>query len=210
MLVAASVMLLALSTQGAAQSNAHGAQGNAHGLKKSADGLVIPIATVPGSAVTGSGTFLLQKFVNDGGMVKAVGIVSGTFAVENGTFPDGVTKSVSIARNVTLPVSVTQVAPSPLAAAELNDLFDSGPSDGRDAVVAQLTCPILHLDLGPLSLDLLGLEVDLSRVILDIVANPAGGLLGNLLCAVSNLLGNVSALNALVALLNEILGALLG
>src|SRR3954466_15140037 len=44
------------------------------------------------------------------------------------------------------------------------------------------TCNILHLDLGPLSLNLLGLQVDLSRVILDITAQSgAGNLLGNLL-----------------------------
>src|SRR5689334_15831727 len=42
------------------------------------------------------------------------------------------------------------------------------------------TCDILHLDLGPLHLDILGLQVDLSRVILDITAQSgAGNLLGN-------------------------------
>lgn len=73
--------------------------------------------------------------------------------------------------------------------------------------MAQAVCPILHLILGPLNLDLLGLNVDLSRVVLDITADPTGGLLGNLLCAVANLLGNPSGLTAL---LNDILGALLG
>src|SRR4029079_18673892 len=34
--------------------------------------------------------------------------------------------------------------------------------------VAQATCDILHLDLGPLALDVLGLQVNLSRVILDV------------------------------------------
>jgi hypothetical protein len=70
------------------------------------------------------------------------------------------------------------------------------------------TCEILHLDLGPLSLDLLGLQVDLSRVVLDITAQAgAGNLLGNLLCAVAGLLDNPSGL---ARLLNQILGALLG
>ena len=50
-------------------------------------------------------------------------------------------------------------------------------------------CPILNLDLGPLFLDLLGLEVDLAPIELDLtaVAGP-GNLLGNLLCAVAGLL----------------------
>jgi hypothetical protein len=40
---------------------------------------------------------------------------------------------------------------------------------------------ILHLDLAPLDLNLLGLMVHLDRVVLDVTANPAGGLLGQLL-----------------------------
>jgi hypothetical protein len=74
--------------------------------------------------------------------------------------------------------------------------------------IGETTCQILHLDLGPLSLDLLGLQVDLSRVVLDITAEAgAGNLLGNLLCAVAGLLDNPSGL---ARLLNQILGAILG
>lgn len=51
------------------------------------------------------------------------------------------------------------------------------------------TCPILHLVLGPLNLNLLGLTVHLNQVVLDINAQSgAGNLLGNLLCSVANLL----------------------
>jgi hypothetical protein len=74
--------------------------------------------------------------------------------------------------------------------------------------IGETTCEILHLDLGPLSLDLLGLQVDLSRVVLDITAQAgAGNLLGNLLCAVAGLLDNPGGL---ARLLNQILSALLG
>jgi hypothetical protein len=73
-------------------------------------------------------------------------------------------------------------------------------------VIGDTTCEILHLDLGPLSLDLLGLQVDLSRIVLDITAQAgAGNLLGNLLCAVAGLLDNPGGL---ARLLNQILGAL--
>jgi hypothetical protein len=51
------------------------------------------------------------------------------------------------------------------------------------------TCPILHLVLGPLHLNLLGLHLDLNRVVLNITAvSGPGNLLGNLLCSVANLL----------------------
>ena len=76
------------------------------------------------------------------------------------------------------------------------------------AAVTQGTCDILHLDLGPLNLDVLGLQIDLSQIVLDITAQSgAGNLLGNLLCGVANLLNNPSGL---ADLLNRILGALLG
>ena len=70
------------------------------------------------------------------------------------------------------------------------------------------SCDILHLELGPLDLDLLGLEVHLNRIVLDIDADPTGGLLGSLLCAVANLLGAGGPLADIVDLLNQILGLL--
>jgi hypothetical protein len=72
--------------------------------------------------------------------------------------------------------------------------------------IIDTTCEILHLDLGPLHLNLLGLEIDLSRIVLDITAEAgAGNLLGNLLCAVANLLNSPGPL---VRLLNQILDLL--
>ncbi|HEX6976287.1 MAG TPA: hypothetical protein VF147_17890, partial [Vicinamibacterales bacterium] len=72
--------------------------------------------------------------------------------------------------------------------------------------VGETTCDILHLDLGPLSLNLLGLQIDLSRIVLDVTAQAgAGNLLGNLLCAVAGLLDNPGGL---ATLLNNILAAL--
>jgi hypothetical protein len=76
-------------------------------------------------------------------------------------------------------------------------------------VAATGTCEILHLDLGPLDLNLLGLMVHLNEVVLDISAQSgSGNLLGNLLCAVAHLLDGGSPLNGLAGLLNNILGAI--
>ncbi len=70
------------------------------------------------------------------------------------------------------------------------------------------SCDILHLELGPLDLDLLGLVVHLDKVVLDINADPAGGLLGSLLCAVANLLNTNGLLADIANLLNQILALL--
>jgi hypothetical protein len=74
---------------------------------------------------------------------------------------------------------------------------------------ALVSCNVLHLVLGPLDLNLLGLVVHLDRVVLDITAVPAGGLLGQLLCSVANLLnGGLGGLLGQLAVLNDILAAL--
>lgn len=71
------------------------------------------------------------------------------------------------------------------------------------------SCQILHLVLGPLDLNLLGLKVQLNQVVLDITAQSGpGNLLGNLLCAVAHLLDGNASGNALANLLNRIFGLL--
>jgi hypothetical protein len=81
-------------------------------------------------------------------------------------------------------------------------------TDGRMASSAA-ACDILNLVLGPLDLNLLGLEINLQRVVLDIVAVPgAGNLLGNLLCAVAGLLDRDGPLTGISALLNRLLTGL--
>lgn len=78
------------------------------------------------------------------------------------------------------------------------------PSPLSGAARTAAACPILHLTLGPLSLNLLGLQVNLNQVVLDITAQSGpGALLGNLLCSVSNLLNTQSILGTqLQGLLN--------
>src|SRR4030095_1613752 len=78
-----------------------------------------------------------------------------------------------------------------------------------NAAATHASCEILHLELGPLDLNLLGLVVHLDKVVLDITAAPgAGNLLGNLLCAVANLLNGGGALTQIINLLNQILAGL--
>jgi hypothetical protein len=63
-------------------------------------------------------------------------------------------------------------------------------------------CPILDLQLGPITLDLLGLVVETSPICLEITAHQGGGLLGDLLCSVANLLQAGVPLNEILAALS--------
>jgi hypothetical protein len=52
--------------------------------------------------------------------------------------------------------------------------------------IAPGSCQVLNLILGPLDLTLLGLEVDLNQIHLDVTANPTGGALGSLFCSLAS------------------------
>lgn len=77
-------------------------------------------------------------------------------------------------------------------------------------------CPILDLAIGPIDLNLLGLDIELDDceggpVTLQITAIPGGGLLGDLLCGVANLLNDQGLplnLDNFLDGLNDVLGDL--
>ena len=96
-------------------------------------------------------------------------------------------------------------------------LADAGDGDGASAAqeppndASPNACEILTLELGPIDLDLLGLVVETSEICLFVYAEPDGGLLGRLLCNLTNLLdrgANQNALNALARQVNRVLSRL--
>jgi hypothetical protein len=157
-------------------------------------GLLDQINDILGSGALGAltgvlailgGLFLLDNFTNTGDQILANGTISDT---------DGTTAVLPASGPVDL--AATRVATAPAVAGDVNALA---------------TCDILNLVLGPIHLDLLGLVVDLNQVTLNITAEQApGNLLGNLLCAVANLLNGPAPLGGLTALLNNILRVLGG
>ena len=72
-------------------------------------------------------------------------------------------------------------------------ILSTSPNPGGD-------CPILHLRIDAIHLDLLGLKVDTSNICLDIDAHPGpGNLLGNLLCDISHLLDSGTPLSSILS-----------
>jgi len=95
-----------------------------------------------------------------------------------------------------LPINISSVAFTP-ATGVINAVGTIGnqafTATGLLTLTAQAqqnrTTPILHLELNPIHLNLLGLKVDTSKICLDISATSGQGqLLGNLLTGVANLL----------------------
>jgi hypothetical protein len=136
-----------------------------------------------GGVGTLTGTFTPTRFFAAGSKLMATGTLHGVLNDATGV------AAGTADQTVTLPVQL--------------------PAAG--AVSPQIACPILHLVLGPLNLNLLGLTVHLNTVVLDITAQSGpGNLLGNLLCAVAGLLdgGLPLPLPVLANLLNQILAIL--
>jgi hypothetical protein len=94
-----------------------------------------------------------------------------------------------------VPITITGVAVDPNNANQLlvtgiagTSAFTTPLRIGATPAAAAAQCPILNLSLGPINLNLLGLNVSTSPICLDVTAIPGGGLLGDLLCGIANLL----------------------
>ncbi len=142
-----------------------------------------PFASIPVSGTAANGAPF-------SGTMDIVGWTSGTDAAGNPT-----TAAIGVLNGVLGGQPVTeQVVTWPLKLA--------GDPPG---------CQILNLDLGALNLNLLGLVVTLAPVHLNITAVPgAGNLLGNLLCAITNLLNGGALGGILTTLLNNLTTTLAG
>lgn len=80
----------------------------------------------------------------------------------------------------------------------------------QDGVTTQqAVCDILFLDIGPIHLNLLGLVIDISEIVINIDAIQGGGLLGDLLCALANLLDSGSPIANILAQINQLLNTIL-
>jgi hypothetical protein len=185
-----------------------------------------PLKNIPltGTTSTGqsfAGSFSIQRFQQVGNRLGAVGDLTFTQPGTSNTF----TQSIAMPVNA---VNGRSIPPGNGRGNGSNDREERGGFGARESKLdvtpatfhpgatglavtpVQATCPILDLVLGPLHLDLLGLVVDLNQVHLQITAQSgAGQLLGNLLCAVANLL-NPPALGNLTNLLQQIVNILNG
>jgi hypothetical protein len=182
--MAVSAVSMGLLLLGAATTPAD--QGEKGGKRQEAS-LQLPITGTIAGGGTFAGTLSVLKFVVHDGQVAAIGMVRGT-----ATSAAGIPLGTALVGPITLPVQVGPGVTTMTSAAA--------------PVAAQATCQVLHLDLGAVNLNVLGLVVTTQPITLDISGDTAG-VLGNLVCTVLDTLNNVVGL---VALLNQLLGSLTG
>lgn len=174
-------------------------------------GSFVSIPAAPASAQGGDNPNTNRLEVPITGVAHGIGSVAGTFAVSRFALKDNVllaigqlTATVTDSNGAVVRTIVTQVA---MPASKVS----GAAAACSDEASTTQQCDILNLVLGPLDLNLLGLEIHLDTVVLDIVAVPgAGNLLGNLLCAIVGLLDAPTLTQQVVNLLNQVLGILAG
>jgi hypothetical protein len=159
-----------------------------------------------------AGTLTINRFEPRATGVVAVGYVQGVL------YRGGRAIGTAFAGEVVWPVSVragsnslvSDRAPAAFQLRPARWLADSATP--FRIMPAQAQCPVLDLTLAPIDLDLLGFQVSLSPVTLNVSGGE--GPLGELVCSVSDLLGNVAGLvdvlNGILGLLTGLLGGLLG
>jgi hypothetical protein len=193
--ITALTLILALSTIMMSPAIA-AAQSSSNATQKSAP-LPIPVSGTSTDGTAFAGTFNLQRvIVGEDGKLHGIGTLIGRATKASGEVRDIVVGGLSMDLVAsTIPAGSAQQASA---------LQPSAPPQ-------QEACDILHLTLGPLDLNLLGLVIHLDQVKLDIVAQPGpGNLLGNLLCAIAGLLNGSGTMQQIANLLNQILQILGG
>ena len=170
--------------------------------------LVLPLAGSGDGGVRFNGTVAVQRFVQRNGEVFAVGAVSGTVSGPTGTI------GTSFLLPVSFPVRIGDGATTRAENGRIRPSVLSAPDRGARVILAQATtCGVLHLDLGAVDLNLLGVAVTTTPVTIDINGDT-GGPLGNLVCTalntVNNVVGLVNVLNSLLSLVTGLVGGLTG
>src|SRR6476469_31179 len=163
--VVASLALVAIGVPTASAAS------NTGGLPAVTDAGPLMTTNMTGVAKNGkkfTGTYGIYKFVVKDGKVWADGTLKGKMGgkhVRRG--------------NVKMPVDTSKL----------------GDTNGASAAQSN-SCTVLHLVLGPVNRNLLGLQVTLGGglqanqpIVLDITAQRGGGLLGDLLCGLTDSLG---------------------
>jgi hypothetical protein len=174
--------------------------------QSSARSLMMPVTGLASGDTVFSGEATITRFEQRSNQIVAVGYVRGVLS--RGGQPVG-----SALGQVVWPVAVrtggiAAIKGQTLDAPGIRHIADSRAAEpgGRFVLAQAQTCPVLDVALGATNVNLLGINVALAPVGLTL-NGQSGTPLGDLVCAVSGLLGNVAGL---VNLLNSILGLLTG
>jgi hypothetical protein len=156
---------------------------------------------------TFAGTVTINRFEQRGDRIVALGVVQGTLSRPNRVI------GTVVAGEVALPVKVSTggvqlAANQPAISSRLAPALWSADAAAPFHLMRVQTqgCTPLQINIGATTIDIGGAQVALDPIALTLTG-AAGTPLGDLVCAASDLLGNVAGV---VNLLNSLLGVLTG
>jgi hypothetical protein len=195
--VLAAVMCVAAEVPAGAQKKPH--------PHRSAAAVTLPATGTFTGGGAFAGTATINRFEKRGNDIVAVGLVTGVLS------RGGMALGSTVAGEVTWPVAV-RAGGQVLASGAVRKPGTPMPAvwspDARSEfglLRVQETCQVVDVALAPVNVDVLGVQIALSPITLNLTGGA--GPLGELVCAASDLLGNVAGL---VNLLNSVLGLLTG
>lgn len=184
------------------------------GAQASTSGQSLPIFGMISGGATNGATFegtVSQLDATDQNGLTLGGVLNGlaqigkdTVRIDNQKFSSAVKPSVagSIPAADYHPGANTQATPAAQTSSTGGASFVLLAANAQTA-----SCDVLFLDIKPIHLDLLGLDLQTSRITIDLKAIPGpGNLLGNLVCGLAHLLdGTPNAIGQITNQLNQVL-----
>lgn len=161
-----------------------------------------------------AGTVTINRFEQTSdNQIAAVGFVSGVLSRGSKALGTGIAGEVRWRVAVRSGGQLLNIHGTPRADGITRIAWSPQVQSGRYTLVQATSCTVLDIALGPANVNLLGVQVALDAVTLNLSA-AQGTPLGDLVCAVSGLLGNVAGLvntlNGVLGLLTGLLGGLTG
>jgi len=174
--------------------------------------LTLPVTGTFQKTAEFTGNISINRFERRGDRIVAVGLLSGVVSQA------GRTLGTVVVGELTWPVVIKSggqliatIGGSEMATPPRRSLIASPAF--RILPVQAAACPVLNIALGPINVDALGAQISLGAVAFDL-SGVSGTPLGDLVCAVSELLGNVAdlvnVLNSILSLVTGLLGGLTG
>lgn len=168
--------------------------------------LELPVTATSAKGATFKGSIAVTKFEARGTEIVAIGFISGTLTHRNRIV------GTALVGEVAVPVTVKAggfAVINGIAAErpQLRSVAFSPANTGRGGLTMMqaAACPVVDIVLGPFTVNVLGVDLTLQPVEIDLVGEP-GTPLGDLVCQVNELIGNVAGL---VGVLNTILNLLI-
>jgi hypothetical protein len=187
---------------------------DAQSPKKAAGAVTLPaVGTFAAGAGQFTGNITINKFEQRGSEIVAIGVVTGVLSRGGLTLGSAVVGPVALPVQVAVGGRVLASVPARQTGTLTRATWSADTPSLIRNIAVQENCQVVDIALGPFNIDVLGVQVTLAPIAFNLTG-IAGTPLGDLVCAVSDLIQNVAGLvnvlNAILGLLTGLLGGLTG